>query len=817
VAIHYAFQWWSSRSEGALLALSGQGVLCSLFSWTVIRLVHATTISDAQTALDRGVTIATLDHLLILHLFASLGDRRGRAFHALGVGAFLGFAVLNQWVPLRGTVISLQSMPLPGGGTCVIPIRTPPGWPLAILYAAVFAAQCYGVFVARTIWRHDRWGGFLVGLPALGVVFALVLSILVDFFGVRAPYVGTSPQLFFVVCMAFFLSREYSARGARVAAAERQFATAFEQTPIGMALVAPDGRTLRVNRALCRALGYTADELGALRLQDLTHPDDVSAYIMEISRLLSGESESFQLEKRSLRKDGQAMWVLLAVAVVRDDRGQPVQLIAQVKDITDRRRAEKELEELVATRTRELSEAKDDADRASRAKSRFLAHMSHEIRTPMNAIMGYTQVMRRDPALGAVQLERVEIIRSSGAHLLTLLDDVLEMSKLEAGRMELVESPFDPRATLHEVERMFVVQTASKGLSLLVECAPDLPRALVADVGKVKQILINLVSNAVKFTAKGSIRVKASSTSLATGAVLVTVVIEDTGVGIAAHDAARIFKAFEQLEAGAQAGGSGLGLAISLAHARLMSGDLTVASAVGVGSTFTLTFEAWLADPAAPDRRRASFPLPVGATPRKVLIVDDVPTNRGALEGLLAAPSFETRMAVDGEGALSLHDDWRPDLVLMDLRMPGIGGLEAIRRLRAAGSKAAIGAISASGLADEEREALSVGADFFLRKPYDERELLARVARALGLPSGPAPGYATDRSAASASRTPADLPPELVAEIREAALGAHAKRLEELALRVSQHSEALAAEIRQNVRDFRYDLILGGLTEESSS
>ena len=312
-----------------------------------------------------------------------------------------------------------------------------------------------------------------------------------------------------VLCLAFFLAREYSARGALVAATDRQFEAAFEHGPIGKALLALDGRFLRVNRALCRVLGWTTEELAARRLRDVTHPDDLASDEVEFRRLL--HVPAYTVEKRLLRKDGEPVWALLAVSVVPDDRGRPVRVVAQMHDMTELRGHRERLEELIATRTRELSDAKDEAERANRAKSEFLAHMSHEMRNPLHLILGYAQLLERDPALGRAQQKQVGIVRSSGKHLLTLMNDLLDMAKIEARRPELVEDRFDLWATLDEVERMFAGEAGSKGIELTIACAPDLLRSLLGDGAKVKQILINLASNALKFTERGSIRFEASA------------------------------------------------------------------------------------------------------------------------------------------------------------------------------------------------------------------------------------------------------------------------------------------------------------------
>jgi len=421
------------------------------------------------------------------------------------------------------------------------------------------------------------------------------------------------------------------------------------------------------------------------------------------------------------------------VSVIPDERGQPVNLIAHLRDVTEVRAYRERLEELVATRTRELRDAKDEAERASQAKSRFLADMSHEIRSPLHVMLLNALILEGDPSLSEGQRKKIETVHKSGQHLTTLINNVLEMSRVEAGRFALAEDRFDLGGTLDEVVQMFAAQAAANGTELRIESTPSLPRSLLGDGGKVKQILINLVSNAIKFTQQGSIRVTATWSAIEDAAARVEVVVADTGVGIAEQDVARMFQPFEQLEGGARAGGTGLGLAISLAYARFMGGDLAVESAPGAGSRFTFTFVAKRVEPervraaSGPHKIVASVP----ATRWKVLIVDDVDANRDAVAEVLEGNAFATRTAADGPTGLSIHAAWRPDIVLMDLRMPGMNGLEAIRRLRAAGSRALIGALTAGAFGDDEREALRAGADFFMRKPFDDRQLLDRLSRVL--------------------------------------------------------------------------------------
>ena len=731
-AIHYAIQWWLSRHERVLGVFAVQCALYAAFTWTMLLRHRATTVEEAQAALDINLTFAVLVYIVIVQFYALLGNRRDHAFRVLLVAVYVLFALVHQWVPLRGTVVDLQSVVLPNGDTVLLPIRPEPGVFLALWYFAVLVAQLYGIFVARTIWkRGDRVGALLIILPALTIEAAGVIGLLVDFGGMRSPHVGALPHAFFVLCMALFLAREYSARAKRVVVAERHFASMFERAPIGKALVALDGHLLRANPALCTMFGVTAEELCTRRLQELTdEPHAVDP------RLLVGELQSYTVETSFCRRDGKRTWALLAVSAVPGDDGRPARIIAQMQDVTELREHREKLEDLVETRTRELRDTKDLAERANATKSEFLAHISHEIRTPLGVIMLYAQLLQRYSTLDEDQRKKVGIILSSGKHLLTLLSDVLEMSKIEAGHVSLVEDRFDLWAILDEIKSMFAVQAASQGLELELERAPDLERSLHGDVGKVKQILINLVGNAVKFTKQGSIRVKASSRGLAGSAIRVEIVVVDTGIGIESIDLARLFQPFEQIKSTASAGGTGLGLAISRTYGRMMHGDLTVESTPGLGTSFTFTFIAKAVDPSV---RRPRVPTPPVVVPAqcKVLIVDDVQNNRDILEELLAKrPSFETRTASDGPNALALHAAWSPDLVLMDLRMPGMDGLEAIRQLRAAGSTAAIGVLTASAFANEP-EALAVGADFFLRKPYDERDLFTMISRVLGTRESP--------------------------------------------------------------------------------
>ena len=496
-------------------------------------------------------------------------------------------------------------------------------------------------------------------------------------------------------------------------------------------------------------------------------------------------------------------------------------LVRHLESLKSRR----ELEDLVETRTAELRAARDLAESASKAKGAFLANMSHEIRTPMNAILGYEQLLRGGGALTADQLRQLDVIRSSGEHLLSLINDILDMSRIEAGRVSLSVQPFDLHAKFDQLASMFVPLASARGIALDVQLDPNMPRAVSADPGKVRQVLINLLGNAIKFTESGSVRLAARSERVGETGCVIFVEVSDTGPGIAREHLDMIFSTFGQSHAGLSKGGTGLGLTISRNFARLMDGDITVRSTLGQGSTFTFSFGATVVAEALVERQSGPFVpqrLRPGETRRKVLVVDDVETNRNLLEELLSRVGFETRAVTSGEDAIAAHDEWLPDVVITDIHMPGIGGLEAIRLLRERGAKTAVVVSTASVASTTETDAFAAGAQGLLRKPYHEKDLLASITAAAGIEfvnaAGPAP-------AAPGLRTPASVPladvvheiPESIAvALRDAAQRARAGRLADLARELETHSPAAAAAVRLLADNFRYAVILQALDNRHS-
>jgi CheY-like chemotaxis protein len=356
----------------------------------------------------------------------------------------------------------------------------------------------------------------------------------------------------------------------------------------------------------------------------------------------------------------------------------------------------------------------------------------------MTAVLGFAQLLAADPSLGAVQRERVSTILRAGFDLLELIDEVLDLARIEAGRMTLQPATFNLDALLRDLEALFRSRAEGKGLQLLVERDEALPRFVVADEGKVRRVLTNLLGNAVKFTAHGGVALRVRVDAEEAGPLRLVAEVEDTGPGIALADQGRLFSPFDQTEAGARAGGSGLGLAISRQLARLMGGDVTLASEPGAGSRFR--FEAVVGRGDAEDAverktGRRVVRLRDGTPPTRVMAVDDNADNRLFLRELLTRAGFEVQEAASGREALERFEVFRPHLVLMDMRMPDIDGYEATRRLKSseAGRKAPVVAVTATAFEDGRRRVVEAGADAYVRKPFRAEELFAVLSRFLGV------------------------------------------------------------------------------------
>ena len=525
---------------------------------------------------------------------------------------------------------------------------------------------------------------------------------------------------------------------------EARFRALFEEAGVGVAQIdARDGRFVLINDKYCEIVGRTREEMLAGDWPSITHPDDLAADLERVAGLVAGAGTSYSREKRYLRKDGAIVWVALTVSRMWSDGDVPRFHVAVVEDITSRKRAEAalleaqaELRALTADLERRVADRTAELDRAARAKDEFLASMSHELRTPLNGILGLTEALgegvygpfseRQTGALGR--------IGESGRHLLDLINDILDVAKVEAGKIELELRPVSLPDVCRSSLRLVQEPALRKQIALRVTIEPNLP-ALVADERRLKQVLVNLLTNAVKFTPDGG--AVGIDVARIAGEHMLSIAVWDTGVGIADEDLSRLFRPFVQLDSrlSRQHAGTGLGLALVRRLVLLHGGEVRVESEVGRGSRFTVEMPI-RPRPEVPslDARAINRPPtpPRGtAVGRTVLIADDDETNRALLRDLLEHHGYVVREARDGREAVTEALALRPDVILMDVQMPHLDGLAAMRLLRASAGTARTPMIALTALAmpGDEARCREAGADEYLSKPIALPRLLVMIER----------------------------------------------------------------------------------------
>ncbi|TYB33831.1 MAG: PAS domain S-box protein [Flexistipes sinusarabici] len=594
---------------------------------------------------------------------------------------------------------------------------------------------------------------------------------------------------------------------------QERFGKILEAAPNAIIVFNERGEILLANKQVKDIFGYTVDEIRDKNLDDLIperfhdkHEELCKDYLKSPDLREMGQG----LEVLARRKDNTEFPAEISLNAYYSNK--ETRVISVIQDITERRQAE---------RDRIERKAAEDADRA---KSTFVSNMSHEIRTPLNAIMGFAQILERDPSLSERQYEQVHTITRSGRHLLNLINDILDISKIESGQLTMHKNKFCLYTLLEDIEMMFRSRADGKGIQFLVDREENVPQYIIADEGKLRQILVNLIGNAVKFTKSGgvSLRVKAGEKD-ETGheenkAVNLMFEVEDSGPGIPEEDLENIFDSFSQSQAGVEAGGTGLGLPISKRLINLMGGSISVDSELGSGSIFRFNIQVEETD--APEKQlgieemRRVGGLKPGSGSVRVLVVDDQKDNRNLIRHTLEPAGFEIKEAVNGEEALELFESWSPHAVLMDLRMPVMDGYQAARKIKSTykGKDIPVIAVTASVFEDKKQDVVSASMDEYLRKPFRPEELFTVLKNVLDIDYTYSDSSETKkRKSVKIQVTVEDissLPEELITGMKEAVENGDTAKLKDYISKVEDIDSEIAGGLRLLADRYNYDKLL---------
>jgi PAS domain S-box-containing protein len=510
---------------------------------------------------------------------------------------------------------------------------------------------------------------------------------------------------------------------------EQRFRSAFETNGIGMALIGLDGSILQANAKLCEMFGWSEAEMRQFTFRELTHPEDLPTSVRSFNTLLDGTNDHYQADRRYLHRDRRTLWARLSVSVVKDTADKPVHFVAQIENIEERKQVE-----------RTLAEARDRAVEASRLKSEFLANMSHEIRTPMNGIIGMSALLA-DTRLDPEQRQLLGVVQSSSESLLGIINDILDFSKSEAGQLQLYCDDFAPGEIVRQAVALFEPKAKQKGLGLHLEIEEETIQPLHGDAGRIRQVLLNLLNNAVRFTDRGHVRIKVHLVGETDSHLELRIIVEDTGVGIPLKAQERLFQPFYQVDGSItrRYGGTGLGLAICRQLVDLMGGEIGFTSKESVGSAFWFRLRLpKAARPSPPnpasDAGTAFDPSAAAIRPLRVLVAEDNLTNQTVIGRMLSKLGHRWHVVVNGAEALEALARDPYDVLLLDCQMPVLDGYETARKILAGEAPGALPnlriiALTAYALEGDRTKCLKSGMHDYLTKPIRLEQFAAALDR----------------------------------------------------------------------------------------